>query len=182
MGPIAFDVGKMVGNLLLAFFAADGLACAAEPRHAQRRWLLEARRPPASLRRAATTACMSRKPIVRGGGVRQGEPGWHPAARLFLAVDARLAPAVAPGQRRRRWLQGARSAFWAQLRRIPPAEALPHGAQRKPTACGQCSGPGSSAEARRAAGPCGAVPRSGRALTAAAAHAAGSAGDVPRVY
>jgi hypothetical protein len=46
MGPIAFDVGKMVGNLLLAFFAADGLASAAEPRHAQRRWLLEARRPP----------------------------------------------------------------------------------------------------------------------------------------
>ncbi len=62
MGPIAFDVGKMVGNLLLAFFAADGLACAAEPRHAQRRWLLEARRPPVSLRRVATTACMLLKP------------------------------------------------------------------------------------------------------------------------
>lgn len=43
VGPIAFDVGKMVGNLLLAFFASDGLASEAEPRHAQRRWLLQAR-------------------------------------------------------------------------------------------------------------------------------------------
>ncbi|KAK9830593.1 hypothetical protein WJX81_002762 [Elliptochloris bilobata] len=42
VGPIAFDVGKMVGNLLLAFFASDGLASAAEPRHRQRRWLLQA--------------------------------------------------------------------------------------------------------------------------------------------
>ena len=42
VGPIAFDVGKMVGNFLLAFFACDGLASAAEPRHRQRRWLLHA--------------------------------------------------------------------------------------------------------------------------------------------
>ena len=44
VGPIAFDVGKMVGNFLLAFCACDGLASAAEPRHRQRRWLLQARR------------------------------------------------------------------------------------------------------------------------------------------
>ena len=43
VGPIAFDVGKMVGNFLLAFYASDGLASAAEPRHQQRRWLLQAR-------------------------------------------------------------------------------------------------------------------------------------------
>lgn len=42
VGPIAFDVGKMVGNFLLAFFACDGLASAAEPRHRQRSWLLQA--------------------------------------------------------------------------------------------------------------------------------------------
>ena len=40
-GPIAFDVCKMIANLLLAFFASDGLASAAEPRHEQRRWLLK---------------------------------------------------------------------------------------------------------------------------------------------
>jgi hypothetical protein len=28
-GPMAFDVGKALGNLLLAFFAADGLASGA---------------------------------------------------------------------------------------------------------------------------------------------------------
>lgn len=49
VGPIAFDVGKMVGNLLLAFFASDGLASAAEPRRQQRRWLLQARRQAVSV-------------------------------------------------------------------------------------------------------------------------------------
>lgn len=40
-GPIAFDVCKMIANLLIAFFAADGLATAEEPRHRQRQWLLQ---------------------------------------------------------------------------------------------------------------------------------------------
>lgn len=40
-GPMAFDVCKMIANLLIAFFASDGLAILDEPRHAQRIWLLE---------------------------------------------------------------------------------------------------------------------------------------------
>ena len=33
-GPLAFDVGKVIGNLLLAFFAADGHSTDAVPRRA----------------------------------------------------------------------------------------------------------------------------------------------------
>ena len=40
-GPIAFDVAKMVANLLIAFFAGGGLQTAEQPRTAQRRWLLQ---------------------------------------------------------------------------------------------------------------------------------------------
>ncbi|PRW55925.1 translation initiation factor fusion with methylthioribose kinase [Chlorella sorokiniana] len=40
-GPMAFDVGKIIANLLLCFFALDGHASATEPRSAQRAWLLE---------------------------------------------------------------------------------------------------------------------------------------------
>lgn len=40
-GPIAFDVGKFLANLLLALFALDGLGTAADPRMAQRQWLLQ---------------------------------------------------------------------------------------------------------------------------------------------
>ena len=38
-GPIAFDVGKFMANLLLAFFALDGHCTAAETRTDQRAWL-----------------------------------------------------------------------------------------------------------------------------------------------
>jgi 5-methylthioribose kinase len=41
MGPIGFDVGKVLANLLLALFASDGLATVEEPRTAQRAWLRE---------------------------------------------------------------------------------------------------------------------------------------------
>ena len=40
-GPIAFDVCKMVANLLLAFFASDGYASHSQPRTEQRQWLLQ---------------------------------------------------------------------------------------------------------------------------------------------
>ena len=36
-GPIAFDVGKFIGNLFIAFFASDGHATNAEPRSGDRR-------------------------------------------------------------------------------------------------------------------------------------------------
>ena len=38
-GPIAFDVGKFMANLLLAFFALDGHCNAADTRTDQRAWL-----------------------------------------------------------------------------------------------------------------------------------------------
>ncbi len=41
MGPIAFDVGKFIANLLLAFFSVDGHATAQQPRTQQRQWLLQ---------------------------------------------------------------------------------------------------------------------------------------------
>lgn len=40
-GPIAFDVSKMVANLLIAYFASFGLETADSPRIEQRRWLLQ---------------------------------------------------------------------------------------------------------------------------------------------
>jgi 5-methylthioribose kinase len=40
VGPMGFDLGKVLANLLLAFFAADGHASADSPRAAQRAWLL----------------------------------------------------------------------------------------------------------------------------------------------
>lgn len=40
-GPIAFDVGKMVANLLIAFFAGTGLQTPEAPRTRQRQWLLQ---------------------------------------------------------------------------------------------------------------------------------------------
>jgi 5-methylthioribose kinase len=41
-GPIAFDVCKMLANLLLAFFAADGHAVAeGESRAFQQQWMLQ---------------------------------------------------------------------------------------------------------------------------------------------
>ena len=42
-GPIAFDVGKFIANLLLAFFALDGHSTDAEPRTQQRAWLTQVR-------------------------------------------------------------------------------------------------------------------------------------------
>lgn len=40
-GPIAFDVGKFMANLLLAFFALDGHCTAADTRTQQRAWLYQ---------------------------------------------------------------------------------------------------------------------------------------------
>ena len=40
-GPMAFDVCKMIANLLIAFFASDGLATKDSPRQKQRKWLLK---------------------------------------------------------------------------------------------------------------------------------------------
>ena len=40
-GPIAFDVGKFMANLLLAFFALDGHSTAADSRSKQRGWLYQ---------------------------------------------------------------------------------------------------------------------------------------------
>lgn len=40
VGPIAFDIAKVVANLLLAYFAADGHATRAAPREDQKSWLL----------------------------------------------------------------------------------------------------------------------------------------------
>jgi 5-methylthioribose kinase len=45
VGPIAFDVGKMAANLLIAYFASAGLekASGGPSRLEQRRWLLTVR-------------------------------------------------------------------------------------------------------------------------------------------
>lgn len=40
-GPMGFDVGAVIGNLLLAFFAQDGHATAADPRLEYRGWILQ---------------------------------------------------------------------------------------------------------------------------------------------
>jgi 5-methylthioribose kinase len=40
-GPIAFDVAKMVANLLIAYFASWGLQTVEAPRTEQRSWLLQ---------------------------------------------------------------------------------------------------------------------------------------------
>ena len=40
-GPIAFDVGKFMANLLLAFFALDGHSTASDTRTKQRAWLYQ---------------------------------------------------------------------------------------------------------------------------------------------
>jgi len=42
-GPIAFDVCKMIANLLIAFFAADGLEKKRGDRLKQKRWILQVR-------------------------------------------------------------------------------------------------------------------------------------------
>jgi 5-methylthioribose kinase len=43
-GPIAFDVGKFIGNLLLTFFALDGHSSPEKDRSHQRAYLLQVRR------------------------------------------------------------------------------------------------------------------------------------------
>ncbi len=45
-GPIAFDVGKMIANLLIAYFASWGLETADASRQQQRQWLLQASHSP----------------------------------------------------------------------------------------------------------------------------------------
>ena len=40
-GPIAFDVQKMIANLLIAYCASFGLESADQPRDQQRAWMLE---------------------------------------------------------------------------------------------------------------------------------------------
>lgn len=47
-GPIAFDVGKFMANLLLAFFALDGHCTATDTRTQQRTWLYQVRTPSSS--------------------------------------------------------------------------------------------------------------------------------------
>jgi 5-methylthioribose kinase len=42
-GPMAFDIGKLMANVLLMFFALDGHATAAAPRSHQRAYLLQVR-------------------------------------------------------------------------------------------------------------------------------------------
>ena len=42
-GPLAFDVSKMLANLLIALFASPGLESADSPRDAQRAWILQVR-------------------------------------------------------------------------------------------------------------------------------------------
>lgn len=44
-GPMAFDVGKFIANLLLTVFALDGHSTAAAPRAAQQEYLLLVRNP-----------------------------------------------------------------------------------------------------------------------------------------
>ena len=44
-GPIAFDVGKFMANLLLAFFALDGHCSATDARIKQRAWLYQVLTP-----------------------------------------------------------------------------------------------------------------------------------------
>eukprot|EP00210_Caulerpa_lentillifera_P006958 g6653.t1 len=39
-GPMGFDIGKFIGNLLLAYFALDGHSTKAQPRIQQQEWLL----------------------------------------------------------------------------------------------------------------------------------------------
>jgi 5-methylthioribose kinase len=41
-GPIGFDVGKLIGNLLLSYFSQDGHATGADPRDDYGDWILEA--------------------------------------------------------------------------------------------------------------------------------------------
>lgn len=45
-GPIAFDVGKFIANVLLTFFALDGHSSPAQDRAHQRAYLLQVRRTP----------------------------------------------------------------------------------------------------------------------------------------
>ena len=40
-GPMGFDVGAMIANLLLSYFSQDGHATAAEPREAYQEWVLD---------------------------------------------------------------------------------------------------------------------------------------------
>eukprot|EP00884_Botryococcus_braunii_P014979 jgi/Botrbrau1/23482/Bobra.106_1s0034.1 len=42
VGPMAFDIGTFTGNLLVSFFASDGLASAERPRTQQALWILQA--------------------------------------------------------------------------------------------------------------------------------------------
>lgn len=41
MGPLAFDPAKIIGELILPYFASDGHEAAAGSRSAQRTWLLQ---------------------------------------------------------------------------------------------------------------------------------------------
>ena len=59
VGPVAFDVGKMVANLLIAYFASPGLESGGAPRGRQRAWLLQARMgtPVGCLQPQSNAAC-----------------------------------------------------------------------------------------------------------------------------
>lgn len=40
-GPMGFDIGKIIGNFLLGYFAVDGYSTTEDPRTEQRQWLLD---------------------------------------------------------------------------------------------------------------------------------------------
>lgn len=40
-GPMGFDVGKIIANFLLGYYAVDGYSTPEDPREVQRAWLLE---------------------------------------------------------------------------------------------------------------------------------------------
>jgi hypothetical protein len=67
VGPIAFDVGKMVANLLIACFASHALQAPGEPRDAQRAWLLQVGPLPWVLgtRCVHAEASSGRRPLTR---------------------------------------------------------------------------------------------------------------------
>lgn len=67
-GPMAFDVGKFMANLLLTFFALDGHSTTSEPRALQRAYILQVRHTRPSLLPACRQLFTS--PILaRIGGV-----------------------------------------------------------------------------------------------------------------
>ncbi|EFN58562.1 hypothetical protein CHLNCDRAFT_140697 [Chlorella variabilis] len=91
-GPMAFDVGKILANLLLMFFACDGHATDAEPRMQQRRWLLDATKEVwegfsrrfCELWHQHGARGDAYAAVLFGGGAEQGEEALAQAQRQFM--------------------------------------------------------------------------------------------------